>query len=144
MKITINEGFPETEITINCNSENDDILKIVSILQSFDKKITGTKDGQTHIIDSSEVLYFDSVDKESFIYSSNDIFETTLKLYEIEERLSEADFFRSSKSQVINISKISSLCPDFGGRIELTMINGEKLIVSRQYAKTLKERLGLR
>jgi DNA-binding LytR/AlgR family response regulator len=143
LKIAINEGFPETEITINCHIANDEILKIVSILHSFDKKLTGTKDGQIHFIDISDVFYFDSVDKRSFIYTANDVYDTTLKLYEIEERLSGAGFFRSSKSQIINISKIASLCPDFGGRLEITMLNCEKLIVSRQYSKFLKERLEL-
>lgn len=143
MNITINEGFSETEVTINCHIANDEILKIVSILQSFDKKLAGTKNGQVHIIDIKDVFYFDSVDKRSFIYTLKDVWDTALKLYEIEERLSGAGFFRSSKSQIINIAKIASLCPDFGGRIEVTMLNGEKLIVSRQYAKNLKEKLGL-
>jgi two-component system, LytTR family, response regulator LytT len=143
LKITINEGFLETEVIINCHTTNDEILKMKSILHSFDKKLTGTKGGQIHIIDIKDVFYFDSVDKRSFIYTANDVYDTTLKLYEIEERLSDAGFLRSSKSQIINISKISSLCPDFGGRIEVILINGEKLIVSRQYARNLKERLGL-
>jgi len=80
-----------------------------------------------------------------FLFPTTTIITTraTLKLYEIEERLSEAGVFRNSKSQIINISKIASLCPDFGGRIEVTILNGEKLIVSRQYAKNSKERLKL-
>jgi two-component system, LytTR family, response regulator LytT len=143
LKILINEGFPETEIIINCNSANDEILKMVSILHSFDNKLTGLKDGKTYIIDSSDVFYFESVDKQSFIYTANDVYEAALKLYEIEDRLSGAGFFRNSKSQIINISKILSLRPDFGGRIEVTLQNGENIIVSRQYAKNLKERLGL-
>lgn len=143
MKILINEGFSETEIIINCNSANEEILKMVSILHSFDNKLTGLKDGNTYIINSSDVFFFESVDKQSFIYAANDVYESTLKLYEIEERLSGTGFFRNSKSQVINISKILSLRPDFGGRIEVTLQNGEKIIVSRQYAKNLKERLGL-
>lgn len=143
MKILINEGFDETEIIINCKSANDEILKMVSILHSFDKKLTGLKDGKTYIIDSSDVFYFESVDKQSFIYTTNDVYEAALKLYEIEDRLSGAGFFRNSKSQIINISKILSLRPDFGGRIEVTLQNGENIIVSRQYAKNLKERLGL-
>ena len=102
------------------------------------------RDNQTHIIDRQDVLYFESVDKRCFIYTASDAYETSLKLYEIEEYMSEMEFFRSSKSQVINILKIKSLCPDFGGRIEVVMENGEKLIVSRQYAKLLKERLNLK
>jgi DNA-binding LytR/AlgR family response regulator len=143
LKITINEGFPETEININCKVANEEILKMISVLHTFDKKLTGTKDGQTHLIEISDVFYFDTVDKHNFIYTANDVYDTVLKLYEIEELLSDSGFFRSSKSQVVNISKIASLRPDFGGRIEVTMVNSEKLIVSRQYAKNLKERLGL-
>jgi DNA-binding LytR/AlgR family response regulator len=143
LKILINEGFAETEIIINCKSANDEILKMVSILHSFDNKLTGLKDGKTYIIDSNDVFYFESVDKQSFVYTANDVYEAALKLYEIEDRLSGAGFFRNSKSQIINISKILSLRPDFGGRIEVTLQNGENIIVSRQYAKNLKERLGL-
>jgi len=53
-------------------------------------------------------------------------------------------FFRSSKSQILNIAKIETLCPDFGGRIEVTMENGYQLIVSRQYAKIFKKKVGLK
>ena len=77
-------------------------------------------------------------------YTAHDVYETPLKLYEIEECLADTGFFRISKSQIINILRITSLCPDFGGRIEVMMENGEKLIVSRQYSKSLKERLGLK
>jgi len=72
------------------------------------------------------------------------VYELPLKLYELEEILASAGFIRSAKSQVLNLYKIDSLCPDFGGRIEVTMQNGERLIVSRQYAKQLKERLGIK
>ena len=144
MKIIVNEGFSDTEVIINCPQASDEVLKMVSIIQSFDKKLSGIKDGQTFIIDSRDVLYFDTVDKRNFLYTTDDVFDTTLKLYEIEERLTNTGFIRSSKSQIINITKIKSLRPDFGGKMEVTMLNGEKLIVSRQYTKLLKERLGLK
>jgi DNA-binding LytR/AlgR family response regulator len=44
----------------------------------------------------------------------------------------------------VNIAKIESLCPDFGGRIETIMENGYKLVASRQYSKLLKKRMGLK
>ena len=114
------------------------------MLWGYDKKFSGVQNGQTHMIDKQEILYFESVDKRCFIYTANETYETSMKLYEIEEYMPETGFFRSSKSQIINIFKIASLCPDFGGRIEVIMENKEKLIVSRQYAKLLKERLGLK
>ena len=143
MEIKIHEGFPDIEIIINCPQITDKINKLTSVLRTYDKKFSGTKNGQTHLIDRQDILYFESVDKRCFIYTADDTYEISLKLYEIEEYTAEMEFFRSSKSQIINIVKIKSLCPDFDGRIEATMDNEEKLTISRQYSKLLKERLGI-
>ena len=144
MKIIVNEGIPDIEVVINCPQMSDEIQKLISVLHSFDKKLLGTKDKQKHIIDCADIFYFDMVDNHNFIYTENDIFETALKLHEIEEMFSNAVFFRITKSQIVNIAKIRSLCPDIGGRIDLTLKNSEKLIVSRQYSKLFKERLGIK
>lgn len=50
-------------------------------------------------------------------------------------------YFRSSKSMIINLSKIIKLEPTLGGRISVTFENNERLIVSRQYVRALKEML---
>ena len=144
MKIEILEGSENVEVIIKCPKITEDIRKLEALLYSQSKKLFCTKDGTTHLIDTNDVLYFESVDKQSFLYTESDVYELPQKLYEIEEMLSDAGFIRSSKSQILSIHKISALCPDFGGRIEATMASGEKLIISRQYAPLLKERLGLR
>ena len=144
MRIEIVEGYDSVEVTIRCPVATEDIRKLETLLHSHARKISCTKDDITHLVDTGEVLYFESVDKQSFLYTESDVYEISLKLYEIEEMLSDAGFIRSAKSQVLNMYKIASLRPDFGGRIEVTMPGDEKLIVSRQYAKSLKERLGIR
>jgi len=144
LKIEIIEGFDGVEVIIKCTETTDEIRKLESLLLSFAKKLSCTKGGMTYLVDTGDVLYFESVDKQSFLYTESDVYELPLRLYEIEEMLSDAGFIRSAKSQILNMHKIASLCPDFGSRIEVTMMGGEKLIVSRQYAKLLKERLGIR
>lgn len=145
MKIQLNQGsqFSETEITINCRETSEDILRLLAILRSFDQKITGTKDGETFILSAQAILYIDTVDKKTFFYTAKDIYETSLKLYELEERLEAFDFFRASKSSIINLRQVKSLRPEFGGRLILTMNNGEHLWVSRQYSRAIKNKLGL-
>ena len=143
LKVEIVEGFSDIEVTIKCPKSTEDIHKLESLIHSYAKKLSCTKGGTTYLIDAKDVLYFESVDKQSFLYTESDVYELSLKLYEIEEMLSDAGFIRSAKSQILNIHKIASLCPDFGGRIEVTIQGGERLIVSRQYAKLLKERLGM-
>ena len=148
MTVTIQEGHSDIEVLIKCPEATEDIRKIETLLYDInlgiEKRLACSKDGLTCFISRRDILYFESVDKRCYLYTAADVYEVAFKLYELEELLTDVDFIRSSKSQIINMAKIESLCPDFGGRIETTMSNGEKLIVSRQYAKTLKERLGIR
>ncbi|MEG2053739.1 MAG: LytTR family DNA-binding domain-containing protein [Oscillospiraceae bacterium] len=145
MKITINENLDidEIEVVINCKKTNDEVLKMIASLNSLDCKIIGTKDGQTFLVAPDTILYIESVDKKTFIYTEDDVFETVLRLYEFENTLSGDRFFRASKSTIINLSGVKSLRPDFGARLQITMNNGEKMTVSRQYSGAVKKRLGL-
>ncbi|MCL2357855.1 MAG: LytTR family transcriptional regulator [Defluviitaleaceae bacterium] len=144
MKININidKSCAETEITINCAVMSDELEKVISSLRALDFKLTGTKDGQTHILDANQVLYIDTVDKKTFLYTKSAVYETNMRLYELEENLFTSDFFRSGKSGIINFNKIKSLKSDIDGRIIVVMDNNEKLIVSRQYTEFIKSKLG--
>lgn len=143
MKLTINENSSneELEIIINCKTVDEDLLKIISLIKSRDKKITASKNNSFFILDIDNILYFESVDKKTFAYTEEDVYEMTLRLYEIESSYNEADFFRASKSTIINISKIKSIKPLFGGKVEVLLDNDEKQIVSRQYVQVLKRKI---
>ena len=144
VKITIqeNEQQSELEVVIHCMKVDEQVSELVSALSNIDKKLAGLKDGKTYVLDPADILYFDSVDKRTFAYAQSAIFEVSLRLYELEECLPRG-FFRASKATIINISKIISIMPDFNGRLEVTLLSGEKLVVSRQYAQDLKTKLRL-
>jgi DNA-binding LytR/AlgR family response regulator len=144
MKININidNTASETEITITCPAISDELEKVIANLRALDSKLTGVRDGQTHILDAAQVLYIDTADKKTFLYTKTAVFETGLRLYELEEILSGNDFFRAGKSSIINFKKIKSLKSDIDGRIIVTMENDERLIVSRQYTAFIKNKLG--
>ena len=144
MKININidSSLVETEITINCAAMGDELEKVIASLRTLDFKLTGINKGQTYILDAAQILYIDTVDKKTFLYTKSDVYETALRLYELEQQLSTNDFFRASKSSIINFSKVKSLKSDIDGRIIVVMENNERLIVSRQYTSFIKEKLG--
>ena len=146
MKIHINlQGdIAETEITINCRQISPEIEKIISLLRVMDQKLTGVKESQTYILDVAKILYIDTVDKRTFFYTKTEVYETTLKLYELEERLNVNDFLRANKSCIINFNQIRSIKADLDGKLLVTMNNGEKLFISRQYATSFKEKLGVK
>ena len=145
MKITI-QDLPEgeeEEIVIRCRGMDEQLLKLVYALRAGREKLTVCRQERLFRILPSAVYYFEAVDNRVFAYLEKEVYETKLKLYELEERLAGTDFFRASKSTVINLAKVESLSPAFNGRFEAAMKNGEKLIVSRQYVPVLKEKLGL-
>jgi len=143
MKVTINtdERYTETEITVNCNRVSDDIDKLLAAIRLLDMKLTGRKEGRQYILEASDVIYIDSIDKHTFLYTSNGVYESSLKLYELEAKLSDRDFMRASKNSLFNINHINSIAPDFDRRLILSMTTDIKLIVSRQYAAAVKEKL---
>ena len=145
MKITINENanLNETEIIINCRQVDEEIMRICAGLRVFDKKVTGLHNGQTFILSTSDILYAETVDRRTFLYTAGGVYETPLKLYELEERLAGEDFIRAGKSCVLNFAKVKSLRGDFGGRMLCTLENGEMIAVSRQYAVAIKQKLGI-
>jgi DNA-binding LytR/AlgR family response regulator len=145
VKITIDEcpDNLETEIIIKCKKVNEELQRLILMFKSSEEKILGVIDGTTHLIEPKHIFYFESIDKKTFMYSQSQVLETPLRLYELEEKLAKLDFFRASKSTIINISKIKKLSPRFNGRLEVLLENDEKLIISRQYVPIIKEILEL-
>lgn len=145
MKIIINENsnIEETEIIINCRQTDEQVLKIVAGLRIFDKKVTGMHEGQMFLLNAPDILYIETVDRKTFLYTVGGVYETPLKLYELEERLAGEDFIRVAKSCVLNFGKVKSLRAEFGGRMLCTLENGESITVSRQYAVVIKQKLNI-
>ena len=145
MKITIDEQphANDIEVTIVCNKTDQRVLDIVARLRMFDRKVTGSANGSTHVISAEDVLYVESVDKRTFFYTQNAVYETPLRLYEMKERLEGCDFLRVAKSCVVNFRRIAALRPDLNGRIIAVMDNGEQIVISRQYAPDVRRKLGM-
>ena len=78
MKITIDER-PEAsgiEVAIVCRKTDQQVLDIVARLRMFDRKVTGSADGGTHVVNAEDILYVESVDKRTFFYTEGAVFET--------------------------------------------------------------------
>lgn len=144
MKIIIDEGeqYDQTEVIIHCKKCDEEVLLLLSKLKLQEQKIIGMQGEVAIVIEPKEIFYFESVDKKTFIYTQSQVYESPLKLYEIERLLKIYGFFRATKSTIVNINKIQSIKPKYNSVLLLEMENGEKLTVSRQYAPILKQRLG--
>lgn len=112
-------------------------------IELFDKKLQAKKDDEWRFVNLFDILYFESVDNRTFLYTKDDVMEIKRRLYELEIILSEKDFFRISKSQIININKVKSLRPEINRTILATMCNGEQLYISRKYAPAIRRLISI-
>ena len=127
MKITIldNTDGSEDEVIVRCSVLDESLISLLNSFKHGKQKRTVYKDDRV------------------FVYTASDVYETRSKLYQLENELPQKDFMRANKAVIINLNKIKSLAPAFGGRFEATIENGYKVIISRMYVPVLKERLGL-
>ena len=143
MKITLNQdpAFRETEVIINCPQADEEILRLVAMLRVYQKKLVGILNGERHLLDAKDILYIDKADKKTFLYTERAVFESALQLYELEDTLRELDFLRAGRSAIINFRRVKSIRPELGGRLLVTMDNGEQVYVSRHYAGEMNAKL---
>ena len=87
----------------------------------------------------NEILYFEADAEQVFAYTSEEIYNVKLRLYQVEEISEPAGIIRVSKSHLINVQKIESVRPALNSRLYVKMLNGEEVLVSRKYAHALKE-----
>ena len=94
-------------------------------------------------VNPSNILYIESVDGKTFMYCSERVYESKQRLGEFEELLKEKNFFRSSRTMLVNVDKVRSFSPAAAGQLRVTMLNGEKVLISRRYANAVKAALGI-
>ena len=141
--VTENEKLKDVEVQIHCEKDTSEIERLADYVRAYGQIITGKLDGEIVKVNSRDVLYFESVDDNTFIYTQDKVLTSTMKLYEIEEQFDKTLFFRCSKSTIINLSKITRLKPEFTRNILATLVNGEVIVISRRYAPELKKKLGI-
>ena len=142
--IDINDQYPETSVTIHAPRLSQDIEKLIAMMRMLDMQVSAEKNGETYILDANKILYIEAVERKTFIYTETEMYESELKLYEVEEQLLERDFLRVSKQTIVNLRMIKSLKADINRKIRMTLQNGEQIMVSRMYSDELRQKLGVR
>lgn len=138
----------EEQVIIECVKVTQQIEDIRNYVEGTERTLSGvvcTKDSfegserQVERFALSDVFYFEAVDEHVFAYTKTKEYEIKMRLYEVEEQFSSQYFVRCSKSVVLNMMKLGSISPALNRRFYAHMKNGEKLVISRQYASAIKK-----
>jgi len=137
------DSVSETEITVRCRRIDPEIEQILSAISLIGNTVAGIRGDETCFIPLKDILYFESVENKVFFYTDGETYETTVKLYQLEEKLRNTKFARISKSVIANLDRFHSIKPEKNSRLIATLVNGERLMVSRQYIGEIKKKLGV-
>lgn len=144
INIEVQEDIRDTIVTIKCKEHNALVDRLVAALRIMDRQITVLHEGNMTVLDLEKIMYIESVDRKCFIYTAEKLYESCNKLYELEQQLEQYLFVRISKACIVNLKNVESIRTYLDRRLLMTLINGEQLVVSRQYAEGIKALLGMR
>ena len=107
-------------------------------------KLAVELDGEIDYIDVKDILYMHREENVTKIITHSHEYEVNLSLKELENRLISYSFFRIHRGYLVNLNYVVRLTPWFNGAFQLELEGREeKLSVSRNYAKDLRQRLEL-
>ena len=115
------------------------IHQIFQICENASSVLLCEKNSTTYKIDVNDVLYIETVDRRSCLYTKDDVFIMPTPLRQLEEILTTQHFIRISRMALVNIFKIKSVSSRLHYRLTAEMVNGEKVVISRHYRAALEK-----
>lgn len=105
-------------------------------------KLAVEAEGEIIYLEPKDILYMYRDEKLTKILTKTKEYDTKTPLKDLESRLVPYCFFRIHKSYLVNLDFVVKLTPWFNGAYQLELEGtNEMLSVSRNYVKSLRERL---
>lgn len=144
IRIEFDEELREEEIIIRCNTLSEEVQNIqrtLSKLKSMQEEIILYKDNTEYFLHLTDILFFETGIQGIEAHTIDNVFQSKLKLYELEEQL-PGYFMRISKSAILNTNKVYAINRNLTASSIIEFQNTHKQVfVSRNYYKPLKIKL---
>ncbi len=120
--------------------------KLNNFIKSFDNKskvnkICVYKNGKYIPLKPKDILFVTTVGRHTIIRTKLGEFTTNLTLSELEEKLTQYNFFRSHRSYLLNLDEVKEIHNWFNGTFQVVLngVDDVKVAVSRNKASEFKE-----
>lgn len=143
IRIEIDENSIEDEVIIRCSKLSDHIQAVqraVSEITAGRQKFVFYKGETEYYLSLDDVLFFETDEKTINVHTSDNVYLTKYKLYELEDVLPN-NFMRISKSAILNVNSIYSLTRSISACTVQFSNSHKQVYVSRYYYKPLKAKL---
>ena len=113
-----------------------EVLKYIQDKKNNSRQIMIKQEGEDIVIDISDVIYMESMDKNVRIVTSKSEYITRYNISDYEEELKNSGFLRIHRGYLISLSKVKKIVKN-----DVVMDGDISLPVSRSNIKTLKDAL---
>ncbi len=140
MRVTLEQdsSCTDIEVLVRYATMNKDVERISALLQASGTRIRCDLDGETRLVNASDIYYIESVDKRTFVYLERSVYRTDAPLYKLADALGPLGFAQINKACLLNTAMLSQVRPLFNSRMEATLRNGERVCITRKYLDTVK------
>ena len=113
-----------------------EVLKYIQDKKNNSRQIMIKQEGEDIVIDISDIIYMESMDKNVRIVTSKSEYITRYNISDYEEELKNSGFLRIHRGYLISLSKVKKIVKN-----DVVMDGDISLPVSRSNVKALKEAL---
>jgi two-component system response regulator LytT len=113
-----------------------EVLKYIQDKKNNSRQIMIKQEGEDIVIDISDIIYMESMDKNVRIVTSKSEYITRYNISDYEEELKNSGFIRIHRGYLISLSKVKKIVKN-----DVVMDGDISLPVSRSNIKTLKDAL---
>lgn len=105
--------------------------------------ISCKKDGETHHIQSEDIIFIESMGHDVLIHTKKEDFKTSDRLWQFEKSLNPDVFLRISNSVIINTKEVKKIKVALSQKFLVTLSQGSKVDVTRSYYYIFKNKFGI-
>ncbi len=115
--------------------------RLVRVSGGPPSRFLGRRGNRFQVVQREAVVYFESEGGLTRLHSKRVSLWMQPSLNEVEERLEGGEFFRISRSSLVNLPHVREVAPVAGGYGQVVLSNGTRLDVSRRKYRRLLELL---
>lgn len=86
-----------------------------------------------------DIVFIESFGHTVEVYTKDEVFHTSDRLYQLLNVLDPSKFIRVSNSVIIAKRKVKKINPSFSMKFMLVMVNGRKIDVTRSYYNSFRD-----
>ncbi len=143
-RLEINPNLEDDEIVLHCRELNEEVMRLQARIQNATagNSILPVEIGDTqYYLRIHEILFFETAGSRVAVHTTNQVYTSRQRLYELESAL-PSSFMRVSKSTIVNTAQIRAIHKNITGASELEFKNStHTAYASRSYINDLLSKI---